>query len=416
MKIAAIIAEYNPFHNGHLYLAEQVKKETGADYLIAVMSGDFTERGLPAFCDKFARAKMALLGGVDAVFELPVLYATSSAERFARGSVSLLTALSCVDVLAFGSECGNIESLDAAASFLRSEPESYKKKLLQYQKLGYSYPHALGKAASAHAAENGFSTELLKTPNNLLAVEYLKALKHFNSSITPYTTARIGTGYHDTKPVSDSATKRTYAGAGAIRELLSTETGSIASVAPLLPPEIYREIASCYGISCPIALDDFSLLLSYRLSLETAESLTAYLDVSKELANRIKSVGTDFLSFTGLIQEIKHKQLTFARINRALTHVLLNIPEELLHTVGTKTPYARLLAMKRSASPLLREIKRQSDIPVITKAADAGKVLSPEALRLFTLDLSSADLYSKVTVSKYRSAYVEDIRRSVVLW
>ena len=120
MKIAAIIAEYNPFHNGHLYLAEQVKRETGADYLIAVMSGDFTERGLPAFCDKFRRAKMAVLGGVDAVFELPVLYAASSAERFAYGSVSLLHGLSSVDFLAFGSECGNIKALKAAATFLLS--------------------------------------------------------------------------------------------------------------------------------------------------------------------------------------------------------------------------------------------------------------------------------------------------------
>lgn len=413
MKIAAIIAEYNPFHNGHLYLAEQVKKETGADYLIAVMSGDFTERGIPAFCDKFLRAKMAVLGGVDAVFELPVLYAVSSAERFARGGVSLLHGLSCIDLLAFGSECGDITALKAAASFLLSEPEDYKKRLSAYQKRGASYPLALGMAAAAGAKEHGFSPDLLKTPNNLLGVEYIKAIQRLAAPIAPYTTTRIGTGYHDIALVADSHTKKTYGSAGAIRELLSTETGSIILAAPLLPPAVYREIASCYGVLCPITADDFSLLLSYRLSLETAASLTSYLDVSKELANRIAVFSSDFLPFTELAHSIKHRQITFARVCRALMHILLAIPKEL--AAINAAPYARLLAMNKAASPLLREIKKRTEIPIITKAADAKRMLSAEAMRLFTLDISAADLYSKAASAKYRSRYIEDMRRQTEL-
>lgn len=413
MKIAAIIAEYNPFHNGHLYLTEQVKKETGADYLIAVMSGDFTERGVPAFCDKFLRAKMAVLGGVDAVFELPALYATSSAERFARGGVSLLQGLSCIDTIAFGSECGDIKTLEAAASFLLSEPESYKKRLLRYQKHGASYPLALSMATAAEAKEHGFPPDLLRTPNNLLGIEYIKALKRLSSPISPYTTARIGAGYHDTTSITDSATKRTYGSAGAIRNILSDETGSIASAAPLLPPAIYREIASSYGVSCPVAADDFSLLLSYRLSLEHAASLASYLDVSEELANRIAACSCEFLPFTEFAHKIKHRQITFARVCRALTHILLAIPKEL--SAIKAAPYARLLAMNRTASPLLRELKKRTELPIITKAADARQILSKEALRLFLLDSSCADLYSKVAATKYRSRYTEDIRRQTEL-
>lgn len=415
MKIAAVIAEYNPFHNGHLYLTEQIKKETGADYVIAVMSGNFMERGFPAFTNKFDRAKMAVLGGVDAVFELPVLYAASSAERFARGSVSLLDSLGCIDILGFGSECGEIAELENAAEFLLSESDDYKKKLKQFQKLGFSYPHALGKAAATSAKEHGFSPDLLKTPNNLLAVEYIKALKRLDSSITPYTVSRIGTGYHDTKTVTDAATKRSYASASALRKLLSSETGSIADAATLVPPAVYKEIAAGYGKTLPVTLDDFSLLLSYRLSMENKESLAGYLDVSDELANRICGFQSEFHTFTELIEAIKHKQMTFARINRALTHVLLGISDDLLRTCGTKTPYARLLAMRKTSSPLLREIKAHSEIPVITKPADAKQVLDKNAMRLFTLDNETADLYSKVVSAKYHSAYKNDIRHSVEL-
>lgn len=415
MKIAAIIAEYNPFHNGHYYLAEQVKKETGADYLIAVMSGDFTERGLPAFCDKYARAKMALLGGIDAVFELPALYATSSAERFARGSISLLNSLSCVNLLAFGSECGDISSLNAAADFLGSEPAEYNKRVRLYQKLGYSYPHAIGKAAAFYAQEHGFPSDLLTTPNNMLAIEYLKSLKALHSAIQPHTIRRIGSGYHDTASVFDDRTGRSYAGAGAIRELLSTQTGSISSVAALLPQNIYREISEHYGITCPVTLDDFSLLLSYRLSLETSDSLSAYLDVSRDLANRIKAADSNYTTFTGLIQKLKHRQMTFARINRALTHILLNISTELSHSVGPDASYARLLAMKKSSSGLLRNLQRNSTIPIITKPADAKKTLSLNAFRSFALDLACADLYQKVVSDKFHSEYSEDVKRSVIL-
>lgn len=415
MKIAAIIAEYNPFHNGHLYLAEQVKKETGADYLVAIMSGNFTQRGLPAMADKFTRAKTAIACGIDVVFELPIFYATASAERFASGAVSLVNSLGCIDFLAFGSESGNLSELTELSSFLLDEPKDLQGQIQKHLKLGLSYPNAIvGALQNFTGKVPDASPELLDTPNNMLAIEYLKALQRSSSSVVPYTTTRIGTDYHDdTRAFTDKKTKRTYASASAIRTIFGTKTGSIAYAAPMLPTSVYRQLSSGYGKTLPVELDDFSLLLSYRLSLETAETLCKYLDMSPELANRIIKERTDYCSFMDFIQKLKHKQYTFARINRALLHVLLGITDDYLAYGLLPAPYARLLAMRKSSSELMKTMKEHSQIPLITKAADRS--LAPEAERLFALDVFAANLYSKTVAQKYRSVYVNDIRHTMEL-
>jgi len=410
MKIAAIIAEYNPFHNGHNYMIEKIRKETDADYMIAVMSGDFTQRGVPAITDKFSRAKMAVSCGVDAVFELPVLYAVSSAEGFAYGAVSLLHSLGCIDYLVFGSECGDIRSFTEVSEFLQKEPEHFKKSLLKYQKLGFSYPKAFSLAVQEAELEADDSLDLLSSPNNLLGLEYMKALKQLSSSIEPVTICRIGTGYHDTHTEFCAESGTNIASASAIRAKLETTTGTIASAMPLMPESAYKIFTENYGTAAPVVLDDFSLLLSYRLSLETRESLTTYLDVSSDLADRIIKYREEFCSFADFIAKLKHKQYTHTRITRALLHVLLGITKELASI--TDAPYARLLAMKKSASPLMKEMKVKAQIPVITKAADAKKVLSENALLLFNLDTASANLYAKVTANKFHSEFMQDIKHS----
>ena len=414
MIITAIIAEYNPFHNGHAYMIEKVKKETNADYIIAIMSGNFTQRGIPGITNKFHRAKMAISCGVSAVFELPVRFATSSAEIFATGAVSFFQQLSCIDYLAFGSECGTLADFSKASDYLLNEPEVFKHAIQTYQKQGHSYPKAFSMAMKETGQLENISPELFSSPNNLLGLEYVKALKRLASSIKPHTITRTGTGYHDTHSSFSNDSGTLIASASAIRSILETKTGSIACAMPLIPKSAYQIFSDSYGVSSPISLDDFSLLLSARLASETRESLTTYLDVSKDLANRIFSFKDEFLSFSELIEKIKHKQYTYSRINRALLHILLNISETKLENQPL-VPYARLLAFRKDASPLMKELKSNSLIPIITKPADALKRLDKDATKLFLEDVFAADLYSRVVANKYHSPYVHDIRHSIEL-
>lgn len=421
MTIAAIIAEYNPFHNGHEYMIQKAKEETGADYVIAAMSGDFTQRGIPGIADKHTRAKMAVSCGADAVFELPVRFATAGAEFFATGAVSLFSSLSCVDYLAFGSECGNLSDFSKATELLLNEPKEFKNTIQKHLRQGSSYPKAFSMAILENSYE--VSSELLESPNNLLGLEYMKALKKLASAIKPHTISRTGTGYHDSHTTFSKDSGTLIASASAIRSALTSNTGTISLAQPLLPADAYRVFAESYGVTAPVTLDDFSLLLSTRIAAETKETLASFLDVPKELADRIYHFRDEFMTFTDLISAIKHKQFTYARINRALLHILLGLKE--IETVSkTKTPtdvpeplvpYARLLAMKKSASPLMKEIKEHSQIPVITKPADARRALQEDALAMFLEDVSAADLYNRIVSSKFGTPFVTDMKHSIEL-
>ena len=414
MTIAAIIAEYNPFHNGHDYMIQKVKEETDADYVIAVMSGDFTQRGIPGIADKHTRAKMAVSCGVDAVFELPVRFATASAELFATGAVSLFSSLSCVDYLVFGSECGNLSDFSDASDLLLNEPQEFKDAIQKKLRQGLSYPKAFASAIKESNTDTSFSANLLESPNNLLGLEYMKALKKLSSAIRPHTITRTGTGYHDTHTSFSKDSGTLIASASAIRSALTSSTGTISLAQPLLPYEAYRVFAESYGISSPVTLDDFSLLLSVRIAAETKNSLADFFDVPKELADRIYTFRDEFMTFTELISAIKHKQFTYARINRALLHILLGLKE----TVGASAallPYARLLAMKKNASPLMKELKEHTQIPIITKPSDARKLLDEDALTMFLEDVAAADLYNRIVTSKFGTTFVTDMRKSIEL-
>lgn len=418
MTIAAIIAEYNPFHNGHDYMIQKVKEETGADYVIAVMSGDFTQRGIPGIADKHTRAKMAVSCGADAIFELPVRFSTASAEVFATGAVALFSAFSCIDYLCFGSECGNLSDFVKATDLLMQEPEEFKEAIQTYLRQGHSYPKAFSEAVKSGTAECSVSSALLEHPNNLLGLEYLKALKKLSSAIKPHTILRTGTGYHDTHSSFSKESGTLIASASAIRSSLTKDTGTIALAQPLLPAGAYRAFAESYGITAPVTLDDFSLLLSIRIATETKESLATFLDVPKELADRIYGFRDEFMRFTELIEVIKHKQFTYARINRALLHILLGLKEKTIDISGTGrplVPYARLLAMKRSASPLMKELKEHSQIPIITKPAEARKLLSDDALSMFLEDIAAADLYNRIVTSKFGTPFITDMKHSIEL-
>ena len=231
MKTVGLITEYNPFHNGHLYHIEKAKELTGADRVIVIMSGDYVQRGTPAVLSKHSRAHMALLNGASVVLELPVCYSCASAEFFAKGAVSVLDGLGCIDALCFGSECGNLEHLTSIAHLLSAEPETYRHHLQSSLKNGMSFP-----AARCHALEkmtgDAYASQILSDPNNILGIEYLKALKELNSPIVPFTLKREFSGYHDTELHDCSSS------ASAIRKVLMNIPAS-----PYLPKNISAQLS-----------------------------------------------------------------------------------------------------------------------------------------------------------------------------
>lgn len=391
MTITAVITEYNPFHNGHLYHIQKARELTSADYIIAIMSGNYVQRGAPALISKYERTNMALACGVDAVFELPVLYATASAEIFATGAVSLMDQLGCVDYLCFGSEEGSLENLKLCAKILLKEPSPWKAHLQEGLKNGKTFAKARNDAFS----QCGYPIheELLNNPNNILGIEYMKALISRNSSIKPVTIKRIVTGYHDT------SLAHTISSATAIRTALQ-KNDNLAQLKAAMPSPCYETLLSCMNQNVTVDTNDLSAFLNYRLLRQS--NFTDFFDQSSELSGRLANLATNFHSYEELIDLMKTKQYTRTRISRFLLHFLLDIKtEEFLYFKSHNwIPYARLLGFRNEASPLLSIIKKQSSIPLLTKTADYKKQLTPIGYDLFQKEVSASHLYNLAVYQK----------------
>lgn len=412
MKTVGLITEYNPFHNGHLYHIKEAKRITGADHVIVVMSGNFVQRGAPALIDKYSRTKMAIACGADIVFELPVCYSTASAEFFALGAISLLDKLGIVDYLCFGSECGNISSLEAAAKILLEEPADYREVFGRLIKSGKTYPAARMEAVKAVAPDIG--DQVFSSPNNILGIEYIKALRRLHSSIRPVTITRITADYHSQELTS--MTESTISSATAIRKNLLEEK-TIDYLIHQLPAPVYELLQENHKKTYPVFDGDYSLLLNYKLALETRESLTRYTDITPDLANRIQDTGVQGLSFMDLALKIKSRQWTLTRINRGLIHILLNLYSDnfYAYTDAGFTQYARLLGFQKTSSHLLRIITDIEGIPVITKMADAGKQLSDTGVTMLKEDIFAARLYSQVVFHKYGTVIKDEFTHGVII-
>lgn len=450
IKTAGIIAEYNPFHNGHHYQMEEVRRQTGADYVIAAMSGDFVQRGEPAIFDKYTRTRMALQGGADLVVELPALFATSSAEDFAACGVALLEKLGA-DILCFGSESGNLELLQKAADILAAESEGWNTLLQKYLKQGESYPAARSLAIAEYTGDPELS-ELLSSPNNILAVEYLKALRKRNSPMEAVTIQREGAGYHDTvlsgRESSILDSQPFFASASALRNQIlkqqsgetsiqpdqlftpvqsaaspqsqsSTEAFLSAILAAQMPLSSLEALLAESALKAPLCADDLTDLLNYRLlsAIQNREDLSRFSDLSPELAARLAKQALQFASFSERIAQLKTKGYTYTRVSRALLHLILCITTE--QTVQAKSldyaPYARILGFKKSAGPLLSHLREKSKIPLITKTADARNILSPEAMSLLETDFYASHVYQCLLASKERSIRNEYTKSVIVL-
>lgn len=417
MNVLGIIAEYNPFHSGHAYQIETLKRQTGADYVIIAMSGNFVQRGAPALTDKYTRAKMALLGGADLILELPVLYASASAEYFAKGGVALLQHTGVVTHLGFGAENDNLSLLQKICDVLLQNPPMLQALLKQELKQGLSFP-----AARAKALEDFFKTsagilpaQLTKTlasPNNILGIEYLKALSSLNCDILPCPLLRKGQGYHNTTISED------FCSASAIRKHLHNNKYILSDTnfKTSAMPDTTFEILSSYPHSF-LFEDDFSQLVHYKLLTETPTSLAEYADSSTELANRMYHTRHSFTSWSDFCELLKAKNTTYTRISRLLLHLILNIKTKDYAVPASPNPisYLRVLGFRKEASPLLSRIKQSSDAVLFTSIADAQNQLSENAFSQLQLDITASDIYNLILTSKGSQNLLNDYRHPIVI-
>ncbi len=411
MKTVGLITEYNPFHNGHAYHIEKAKMLTGADRVIVVMSGDFVQRGAPAVMPKHLRAESALLSGASLILELPVCFATGSAEYFAQGSISLLNRLGCIDSICFGSECGDLHLLKEIAQILADEPIEYQTALRQALKDGASFPAARQKALNIYSDKY---SEILALPNNILGIEYLKALAKLHSKMEPFTIKRIGAGYHDMDIDGQ------FSSATAIRSDIyqladvnfSSESIPLTHIQTQVPSSCHELMKKNYQTRYPVKSDDFSLLLKAKLLSETADSLSHYLDISPELANRILRLRNNYLSFEQFCDLLKTKELTRSRISRSFIHVLLGITNDWLTAMKAPVPYARILGFRKDHADLLGILKQTSVIPLITSTARA--VLADTARQMLELDIYASDLYESAITDLYGAPFHNELTKQIV--
>lgn len=452
MKAVGLITEYNPFHNGHLYHLNKAMELTGADVSIAVMSGDFVQRGEPVILDKYARASMALNSGVNLVVELPVNYAVSSAESFADGAVKVLHYIKA-DSIAFGSESGDIDGLLKVAHILCDNEEMLYKEISKYTSSGMSYAAARQKVVGL--LTDADTAAVLSSSNNILAVEYLKAIIKHNYDIKPYTVQRQGDGYNDKDICSE------YASATALRENIkcrfdkenvcdSSVGNSISddvvfnngrvknsnddilftniNISEYMPEKAGLILSSNTNYIYP---DDITGALFTRLldilfvsgydKNDFIENVMQYPDVSKEIAGRLYKITMDAItrtipqgqeskdsaafSFSSMCEKIKTKEVTLSRIKRALVRITLGLDKKHMEKYANE-PYIRVLGFNKKGQEYLSYIRKTVEVPLITKTADYKEMLLD--------DIHAANIYNTIVAGKYGVKELGDFVRGPV--
>lgn len=414
--VVGVIAEYNPFHNGHLFQLNEAKRLSGAEYVIVIMSGSYVQRGTPAFLDKMTRTKMALENGADLVIELPVRYATGSAEFFASGAVSILHNLGIVDSLCFGSEHGDTIAMKNIADFIQKDCDDFNKAVAEHVKKGCSYPSSREKALLEHCktVEPSILKEIISSPNNILGIEYLKALQQYSKSITPLTVKRAQTGYHDLNLEPSADNDYSIHSATAIRSNI-IKNANLDKIQHSVPDSVLKLMKN--HTAYPVTSDMLSDILYYKLATSSILELTSYMDVTADLARTIKNSLSLYESFEQFVFVLKSKQYTYTRISRCLIHIILNIKEYNLQNMSSKdiAPYARILGFRKNSSVLLKEIKKNASLTLITKMADAKDMLSEDALCMLSEDIFATDLYKRLVYQSFHIKEKNDIQTSPVI-
>ena len=386
MKVLGIVAEYNPFHNGHLYHLQESKKLINADYSVCVMSGNFTQRGDVALVDKWSRAEMALRNGVDLVIELPIVYSISSAENFAYGSMNILDKLGIVDCVSFGSEAGELNILDSIADILCNEPKEYVSLLNHELDKGISYPKAREKALLMYLNDIRKYANVLSSPNNILGIEYLKALRKMKSNLHPITIQRKNVEYNS------SNISKGFASATAIRKILN-KPSDLSKVVPeetftILEDKIKRgQIVN--------GLVTFEKEILYKLRIMSVEDIANLPDVSEGLEHAIKNAANSCNNVMDLISLVKSKRYTQTRIQRILLYALLDITKQDMINSQKGVPYIRILGMTENGKRLLSEIVAKKKLNVITSPKKFMDKCNNKVVKsLFAKDIFATNIYT----------------------
>ena len=356
-KILAIICEYNPFHNGHLFQLNESIKKVKPDYVVCIMSGNFVERGNTALISKWARAEMALRAGVDMVIELPTVYSISSAENFAAGAIKILNNLKAETYLSFGSECGNIHTLTKFAQIIVEEPAEYVTMLNHELDKGLSFPKARENAMLLYVNDIRNSANLLSGSNNILGIEYLKQIIKTGYKITPVTIKRVGPEYNSKALVGN------FASATAIREMILQKK----SVKNLMAKSSYDILKQELGNGrFVLDISQFEKQIIYKLRCMDVSEIASLPDVSEGLEYKIKDAANSCNTLQDLTFSIKSKRYTMTRIYRILLYALLDITDDDMLNAEKINPYLRVLGISENGKNLLAELSSNKKLNVIT--------------------------------------------------
>ena len=387
MRVCSTVAEYNPLHAGHLKHIEYMKNTLGAEKIIVIMSGDFTQRGEPAVLNKFTRAKHAVIAGADIVIELPTVFAVSNAEIFAKGAINIIDALNIADGLCFGAESGNKEDFLALASAMNNESKEFRKLLKANLEKGVSLAKARFETVKALYG-GSLDESLISSPNNILGLEYTKALLKNKSRTEIFPMFREGDH-------NDTALKKGITSAASIRQFI--KAARIKKLKKYLPAYVYKDLKDY-----PYSFDKITMS---ALVTATAESMRASPDCTEGLENRIKALSKDNRTVDDLVERATTKRYTSARIRRILTANLLRIKKDFTEDCLASPLYAKVLAANADSKDLLAEICQKSSIPVLTRKSDAAE-LRKTAAECFELDALANDLYNLAAGENNNENYI----------
>jgi predicted nucleotidyltransferase len=386
LKISAIVSEYNPLHNGHVYHIKKTRETTNSDAIICIMSGNYVQRGLPAIIDKWNRTRAALECGADLIIELPVIYALSSAEFFSFGAVSLINSLGVVNNLSFGSEIGNIDFIMKIAKVLLDEPFQFKVNLKLYLDKGYAYPRARSLALIDYLSANDELInqnfiEALNSSNNILGIEYCKSLLRLKSTVIPSTIKREGSNYND-ELLND-----TFSSATSIRKHIK-ENKSLSELSQHMPFKSFDLITRLYNDGYNFVDENLMLPLIKYKNYSFNGGLTNLPDVSEGIHNRIDEAIIKANDYSSLIEAVKTKRYTYTRISRILCQYFIGFDN--YNTAELRTlpcPYSKVLGFNKTGAKVLRQIKENSEIPIYTK-------LPKTITKTMELDIQATKTYS----------------------
>ena len=396
MKVTGIIAEYDPFHNGHSYHIKKAREMTGADAIVVVMSGHFTQRGMPAFFRRDARVRMAVDGGADLVIELPYIYACNSSHEFARGAAGILNGIGCVDALVFGAETDDMDTLGKAARAAAGTDDRSSAYIKEEMKNGVSYPEALTR--SVEKIYGAQTAAVLREPNNLLGIEYMKALRELGSGIKPFIIGRRSAAHGESlEMLHERKQEQRIASGTAVRK--AVYAGG-ARAAEMLVPDTSFSIISGYERSSSFSFTEYRdkikknmfELLKYKIITSDESELAEVYGVAEGLENRLKSCISGAEDIDGLIDSVKSKRYTRARISRTLMHLLINLRTTDFEMLR-ETYCARVLGFSPTGGKLLRLMSESSAIPVFSNLSRLDK-RSPEAARVLKYDMRASDVYA----------------------